>query len=114
MTGKLRLFQTRTGSTGHLAKGWQQLTFDGIHVSNPNGLHRPFSQCLWEMVEWPMRVSNPNGLHRPFSQRLRVHIARKLKVSNPNGLHRPFSPLNFHVSTMSNNCFKPERAPQAI
>src|SRR5947209_6306217 len=37
------MFQTQTGSTGHLARYLQPYLASAWKVSNPNGLHRPFS-----------------------------------------------------------------------
>src|SRR6266496_3963595 len=61
-------------------------------VSNPNGLHRPFSRGKnANLTAWLEVVSNPNGLHRPFSRAVIETMQKAGIVSNPNGLHRPFS-----------------------
>ena len=119
-------FQTRTGSTGHLAHRSPEVDLRSRHVSNPNGLHRPFSReqvqicrstdrfqtrtgstghlaCDWSrvMTTGIDCVSNPNGLHRPFSHELPRKICGHRFVSNPNGLHRPFSQYSTRHGTIA-------------
>src|SRR6266571_5213454 len=134
------MFQSRTGSPGHLAGKGGSLLVHAETVSIPNGLPRPFSPIIdtpfiFSKFQFQSRtgspghlarhspplalltylVSIPNGLPRPFSPRTlpRSNLKRK-RVSIPNGLPRPFSLNNDYVWYLPNACFNPERAPQAI
>ncbi len=133
-------FQSRTGSTGHLAHTLENQSNILVTVSIPNGLHRPFSPNKRRFERHLRdRVSIPNGLHRPFSQGILLLSTLDLRefqsrtgstghlavinyresydlycVSIPNGLHRPFSPRQAMPTSHSYRGFNPERAPQAI
>ncbi len=56
---KLPLFQSRTGSPGHLAHHVNVLLPLGVVVSIPNGLPRPFSLCICTAMLAPDFCFNP-------------------------------------------------------
>src|SRR5437868_6310071 len=109
------LFQTRTGSTGHLALVAIGTALAFLNVSNPNGLHRSFSHRgrahrVLRLCWFQTRTGSTGHLATAWMG----STGTTTIVSNPNGLHRPFSPdLRCH-SIRVLDCFKPERAPQAI
>src|SRR6266702_1175995 len=83
-------FQSRTGSTGHLAYHIFFPTNRGREVSIPNGLPRPF--CLEvepgkvELgIQFPSRLSSPGHLARELYERLGASD----RVSIPTGLPWP-------------------------
>ena len=60
-------FQTRTGCIGLSAKGTPTYVTHYSSVSNPDGMHRPFSRVRHHWNRDGIGVSNPDGMHRPFS-----------------------------------------------
>src|SRR5437764_1151710 len=108
-------FQSRTGSTGHLARAPQQLHRLPISVSITNGRTSPFFHQLQYLPFATFYLFIPTNLHRPFFRRVPVTSAYSyFFVSIPNGLPRPFSRIPPHIFPYASLCFNPERAPQAI
>src|SRR6266487_4179832 len=84
-------FQTKTGSTGHLANSTLSDTEVNSKVSNPNGLHRPFSLYRhFEIPNYPDLFQTQTGSTG--------HLAS-------------FAYIPCGTTTVR---FKPKRAPQAI
>src|SRR6266487_2198558 len=87
-------FQSRTGSTGHLAReNWPEpQPKDEFQSRTGSTGHLAVLVTLFLLSQEV--VSIPNGLHRPFSPRNQFRNELKLvHFSIPNGLHRPFSPI---------------------
>ncbi len=133
------LFQSPTGSPGHLAGQEADTGVCHCIVSIPNGLPRPFSQkelntqqlksLLFQSptgspghlaFQFPMlsdyytSFQSPTGSPGHLAQ---IDLAEKLRnpyVSIPNGLPRPFSLKIARMLLASPNGFNPQRAPQAI
>ncbi len=92
-TSTYRIVPTLERASQAISPDYATFTYRAdAHISNPNGLPRPFSPwvvCVRTNAVYP--VSNPNGLPKPFSLVFVVALSRKIS-----------------------DCFKPERASQAI
>src|SRR6266496_1423594 len=112
---RIWLFQSRTGFPGHFAQARHPPVAVGMHVSNPNGLPRPFR--LERRPRWGRHLKSfkPERASQAISPAEIVKtFSNNSLVSNPNGLPRPFRLLSCGLQENSILCFKPERASQAI
>ncbi len=108
-------FQSRTGSTGHLAITLARTMLQERGVSIPNGLHRPFSREGWlSVIDRVKAFQSRTGSTGHLATEEKHMSAHDGVVSIPNGLHRPFSLQFLRRLYAGKRCFNPERAPQAI
>src|SRR5258708_6691826 len=110
-------FQSRTGSTGHLACFTNPSNkVERYSVSIPNGLPRPFSpRCFSGTIPALALFQSRTGStgHLANTKGPFLYFGA-IAVSIPNGLPRPFSPTMPDKYDADYECFNPERAPQAI
>src|SRR5437763_1252849 len=89
---ELYQFQTQTGSTGHLATRASSFRMSKVSVSNPNGLHRPFSPgCGGGPKQYPDSFKPQRAPKDIYPTTSSPHTTTTLTVSNPKGPHVPFS-----------------------
>src|SRR6266496_511679 len=110
------LFQTQTGSTGHLAPLGEatQRSFQ-FQFQTQTGSTGHLANSTLSDTEVNSKVSNPNGLHRPFS------LYRHFEIPNYPDLFQTQTGSTGHLASFAYiPCgtttvrFKPKRAPQAI
>jgi hypothetical protein len=107
-------FQTLTGSSGLFAQARLRDEPPLHGVSNPHGIHSPFSLSDGRSYRICLNVSNPHGIHSPFSHCQCRPMVGPNKVSNPHGIHSPFSPNLVGRPHHLRSGFKPSRDSLAI